>query len=350
MILPENRPALVLAPMQDVTDLSFMRVIARRGAPDWFVTEYFRVHPISKPEAHILRSIRENTTGRPIYAQLIGRDPESLQRTIALLENEPIAGIDLNLGCPAPVVCRKDAGGGLLRDPATLDDLLGMMRAAVKGRFTVKTRLGFTSPEEFPKLLDVFRRHAIDGLTVHGRTVAERYQTPVHPDAIRPAVEALPCPVIANGNAVDVETARNLLTQTGAAGVMVGRGAIRNPWIFAQLDAALRGQPAFRPTHRDLLEYITDLYDELAAATETFDPLKHVQRMKRTLVYISQGIGDGTFDHQIRRARSPDEFHTICRTHLDHAAPLPVLPPENSRIFCGFLAWNAPGGIPVHDH
>ncbi len=338
MTLPENRPALVLAPMQDVTDLSFMRVIARRGAPDWFVTEYFRVHPISKPEAHILRSIRENATGRPIYAQLIGRDPESLRRTIAFLENEPIAGIDLNLGCPAPIVCRKDAGGGLLRDPAALDDLLGMIRGAVRGRFTVKTRVGFSSPDEFPKLLEIFRRHAIDGLTVHGRTVAERYQTPVHPEVIRLAVEAMPCPVIANGNAVDVETALNLLSQTGAAGVMVGRGAIRNPWIFSQLDAALRGQPIFLPTHRDLLGYIEDLYEELAAETETFDPLKHVQRMKRTLVYMSQGIRDGAFDHQIRRARTPDEFHEICRSHLDHGAALPVLPPEHSRIFCGFGA------------
>jgi len=338
MTLPDHRPALVLAPMQDVTDLSFMRVIARRGAPDWFVTEYFRVHPVSKPEPHILRSIRENTTGRPVYAQMIGHDAESLKRTIEFLEKEPIAGIDINLGCPAPVVCRKDAGGGLLRDPVALDGLLGMMRDAVKGRFTVKTRVGFASPDEFPKLLEVFRRHAIDGLTVHGRTVAERYQTPVHSDVIRMAVEAMPCPVIANGNAVDVVSACNLLAQTGAAGVMVGRGAIRNPWIFSQLDAELRGLPVSRPTHRDLMHYISDLYDELAANTDAFDPLKHVQRMKRTLVYIGQGIGDGGFDHEIRRARTPDEFHGICRAHLDHDAVLPALPPENSRIFCGFGA------------
>lgn len=336
MTLPDGRPALVLAPMQDVTDLSFMRVIARRGAPDWFVTEYFRVHPISKPEPHILRSIRENATGRPVYAQVIGRDPESLKRTIAFLENEPIAGIDLNLGCPAPVVCRKDAGGGLLRDPGTLDGLLGALRDAVRGRLTVKTRIGFASPGEFPDLLEIFRRHAIDGLTVHGRTVAERYQTPVHPEVIRTAVETMPCPVIANGNAVDVGTACNLLAQTSAAGVMIGRGAIRNPWIFSQLDAAMRGRPIFRPTHRDLLGYITDLYDSLAADTAAFDPHKHVQRMKRTLVYISQGIGNGEFDHQIRRAVTPEAFHQVCRIHLDHDGDLPPLPPEHSRVFCGF--------------
>ena len=79
--IPENRPALVLAPMQDVTDLPFMRVIARRGAPDWFVTEYFRVHPGSKLHPYIQRSITENATDRPIFAQMIGSDVDSLVRT-----------------------------------------------------------------------------------------------------------------------------------------------------------------------------------------------------------------------------------------------------------------------------
>lgn len=337
-MISARRPALVLAPMQDVTDLAFMRVVARRGAPDWFVTEYFRVHPISKPEAHILRAIRENTTGKPVFAQLIGRDPDSLKRTIEVLEREPIAGIDLNLGCPAPVVCRKDAGGGLLRDPAALDGLLGFLRDAVHGRFTVKTRVGYASPDEFAGLLEVFRRHAIDGLTVHGRTVAERYRTPVHADAIRQAVSAMPCPVIANGNAVDVATAMSLLEQSGAAGVMIGRGAIRNPWIFGQLDAAFHGRVGFRPAYRDLLGYVADLYDELAAMTVDFDPLKHVQRMKRTMAYISEGIGDGDFGYRIRRAVTEEEFHRICREHLDHPEPLPVLPPEDSSIFRGWSA------------
>ena len=109
--LLSHRPALVLAPMQDVTDLPFMRVLARRGAPDWFVTEYFRVHPDSCLHRYILRSIVENETRRPIFAQMIGRDLPGLIRTARELARHPIAGVDLNLGCPAPIVCRKDAGG-----------------------------------------------------------------------------------------------------------------------------------------------------------------------------------------------------------------------------------------------
>jgi tRNA-dihydrouridine synthase len=321
--------------MQDVTDLPFMRVIARRGAPDWFVTEYFRVHPDSVPHPYIVRSITENATGRPIFAQMIGRDLESLARTAKQLAELPVAGIDLNLGCPAPIVCRKNAGGGLLREPAEIDRLLGALREAIPGRFTVKTRVGFADSTEFPELLEVFRRHAIDGLTIHGRTVSEQYRTPVHPERVRAAVAAMPCPVIANGNVVDVATGLAFLEKSGAAGLMIGRGAIRNPWIFAQLEAAFFGADPPEPSHRDLLEYVIELYDELARETKRLIPNSHVQRMKKTLAYISHGL-EGGFEHDMRRAVTPEDFFRICRTHLDHDASLPALPPVGSKLFCGF--------------
>ncbi len=332
--IPPDRPALVLAPMQDVTDLPFMRVLSRRWAPDWFVTEYFRVHPDSRLDRYILRSIDENETGRPVFAQMIGRDLPNLIRTARELAEHPIVGIDLNLGCPAPIVCRKDAGGGLLRSPDTVDRLIGELRAAIPGRFTVKTRVGFQTPEEFCRLLEIFRSHAIDGLTIHGRTVADGYRTPVHAGCVARAVSEMPCPVIANGSVVDVETARAWLALTAARGLMIGRGAIRNPWIFRQLRDHFAGRPVVRPTRRDLLAYVRELYEELARETKRFEPRSHVQRMKRTLVYISHGLGN--FEHEIRRAATPDEFDAICRSHLHSDEALPALPPEGSKIFCGF--------------
>ena len=334
-LLPSARPALVLAPMQDVTDLPFMRVLARRGAPDWFVTEYFRVHPHSGLNAYILRSISENETGRPVFAQMIGKEIPDLVRTARELATYPVAGIDLNLGCPAPVVCRKDAGGGLLRDPAKVDAILGALRDAIPGRFTVKTRLGYHSPVEFPKLLEIFRKHAIDGLTIHGRTVEDRYATPVKPDSVKLAVETMPCPVIANGNVVDAETALAYHRQTGAAGLMIGRGAIRNPWIFARIAAAFSGNEPPEPTRRDLLAYIRELSVELAREHPDFDPLLHIQRMKKTLIYICEGI-DPDFEREIRRMKTPAEFENLCREHLDSPEALKPLPPGDSRIFCGF--------------
>ncbi|MFT3992282.1 MAG: tRNA-dihydrouridine synthase family protein [Luteolibacter sp.] len=335
--LPTRRPALVLAPMQDVTDLPFMRVLARRSLPDWFVTEYFRVHPDSRLNKYILRSITENETGKPIFAQMIGRDIPGLIRNARELAQYPVAGIDLNLGCPAPIVCSKNAGGGLLRDPEMVNRIIGELRAAIPGRFTVKTRIGYHSEDEFPRLLGIFKSHAIDGLTIHGRTVSERYQTPVHPDCVKLAVETMPCPVIANGNVVDVSTGLSYHHQTRAAGLMIGRGAIRNPWIFLQLTAAFLGEKPITPTHRDLLGYIRDLYDELARESLRFDPLTHVQRMKKTLVFISHGL-DAEFENQIRRVKAPEDFHAICASHLDHAKPLPAFPPLDSKLFCGFDA------------
>jgi tRNA-dihydrouridine synthase len=334
-LLPTGRPALVLAPMQDVTDLPFMRVLARRGPPDWFVTEYFRVHQDSRLNGYILRSIDENETGRPIFAQMIGRDIGCLVKTARELAQHPIAGIDLNLGCPAPIVCRKDAGGGLLRDPEMIHRILGTLRESISGRLTVKTRVGYHDDSEFAGLLEIFRSHAIDGLTIHGRTVVERYGTPVHPERVKAAVEVMPCPVIANGNVVDVGTGKAYLAKTGAAGLMVGRGAIRNPWIFSQLEAAFDGLPPIQPVGRDLLEYIRDLYDEMARETPKFDPPAHVQRMKRPLVYICQGLGDD-FEQSIRRMKTPEDFSAICSGRLDNDEPLPECPPENSRLFCGF--------------
>src|SRR5215831_2721983 len=116
-LLRGDEPVLTLAPMQDVTTLEFMRVIARYGGPDVYWTEYFRVHGDSRPEKWILDSITKNPTSRPVVAQLIGNDIPALVRTAKLLQKFPIAAIDLNLGCPAPVVYRKCAGGGLLREP-----------------------------------------------------------------------------------------------------------------------------------------------------------------------------------------------------------------------------------------
>jgi tRNA-dihydrouridine synthase B len=106
-------PFLALAPMQEVTNGAFWTLIHRYGGADVYWTEYFRVHADSTPEKWIVDSIRENTTGRPVVAQMIGNDVPALVRTAKALQQLPVAAVDLNLGCPAPIVYRKCAGGGL---------------------------------------------------------------------------------------------------------------------------------------------------------------------------------------------------------------------------------------------
>lgn len=323
--------------MQDVTNLPFMRVIQKYGGPDYYVTEYFRVHADYSIEQKILRSITENETGRPVYAQLIGQDVQALVRVARELQAYPVAGIDLNLGCPAPVVCRKDAGGGLLRKREHMEHIIASLRDAIDGKFTVKTRVGYDSHHEFEELLEIFKRHAIDTLTIHGRTVSERYQTPIHTECIRLAAEQMDCPVMANGNVVDVQTGQGALRKTRADGLMIGRGAIRNPWIFDQLRATFAGNAPHQPSRAELLGYIENLYDEIASHADDFDPGKHVNRMKKYMLYIVQGIDEG-FEHRIRRVTTPEQFHTTCRDFLDNGDTLPARPPEKSKLFCGFDA------------
>src|SRR6266403_5869632 len=199
-MLTGTAPMLTLAPMQDVTDLPFWGLMTRFGGADIYFTEYFRVYATSVLERNILKSITENPTGRPVIAQMIGNDVPSLVRTARELQQHSIVAVDLNLGCPAPIVYRKCAGGGLLREPKRVDAILGALRDAISIKFTVKTRLGFDSTELFGELLPIFAKHSLDLLTVHGRTVKEMYRTEVHYDFIARAVAELPCPVLANGN------------------------------------------------------------------------------------------------------------------------------------------------------
>ncbi len=333
-----GRPILALAPMQEVTDLAFMRVLSRYGHPDVYFTEYFRVHAHSRPDRDILRSITENPTGRPVIAQMIGRDVERLVATARELQHHPVAGIDLNLGCPAPCVCSKDSGGGLLRDPEQLDAILGALRDAVSVAFTVKSRVGYGSPDEFDRLLRIFARHPIDALSVHGRTVAERYHSAIHLDRIRQAVEALPCPVFANGNIVSVRTARLTRDATGAAGLMVGRGAIRHPWIFSDLRRFFEtGLPPAARTTADLRDYIGHLYLETRDSRAT--EIQHVTRMKRYLNFIAPGIGENErFLHEIRRVRTERDFFSVRDRYLTGERVLAAEPPVSS-VFAGL----APG-------
>lgn len=335
-LLARPDPLLALAPMQEVTDLPFWKLLSNRGGPDVYWTEYFRVHSTSRLEKSILRSLTENPTGRPAIAQLIGNDVEAMAAAAVELQEYPVAAIDLNLGCPAPVVYRKCAGGGLLREPHRIDRLLGRLREVIGRsgiRFTVKTRIGFESPTEWDALLNRFARHSLDLLTVHGRTVLEMYRSTVHYDCIREAVQRMPCPVLANGNVDSPRRARDILACTGARGLMIGRGCIRNPWLYDQIRQELAGKPRFRPSGREVLAYIEALWK----ASEPPDSIERLQvvHMKRYMNFIGLGVSPTAqkcerFLHGIRRATTRTEFFSICTEFLDHNEPMDLIPPDST--------------------
>lgn len=324
--LASSAPLLALAPMQEITDGAFWALVHGYGGADVYWTEYFRVQADSTPERRILDAIRGNTTGRPVVAQVIGHDVAGLVRTARVLEAEGVAAVDLNLGCPAPVVYRKCAGGGLLREPDRVDAILGALRDALTIPFTVKTRVGFASIDEFETLLPIFARHRLDALTVHARTVAQMYRLPVHYALIRRAVEVMPCPVIANGHVHSAAQAADVLRETGARGLMIGRAAIRSPWLFTQIRDHLAGRPVVLPTGSDVWAYIRALWDSQTVPGR--EERTHCERMKKFLNYLGEGI-PGPFLHRIRRATSAAEFDAICAEYLDHDQPMTLEPVES---------------------
>lgn len=326
-LLNGAEPISVLAPMQDVTDLPFWRVMSAYGGPDIYFTEYFRVYPNSTLDKNILKCVTENPTGRPAIAQLIGNDIPALTSAARELQEHPIVAVDLNLGCPAPVVYRKRAGGGLLREVDTLDAILGALRDVIRIKFTVKTRLGFESPDGFDTLLKVFGRHHIDMLTVHGRTVKDMYRSAVRYDLIATAVQALDCPVLANGNIYNAARALEVARQTGAQGLMIGRAAIRNPWIFRQIQSLGRGETPVLPKGREVLDYLTCLYEW--TRPPNMNGAAQVKKMKKYLNYIGLGIdAQGGFLHEIRRVTTEKAFFQTCEAYLDHSEPMALEPME----------------------
>jgi tRNA-dihydrouridine synthase B len=308
-------PLTALAPMQDVTTLAFMQVIDRYGSPDYYFTEYFRVYQNSRLEAHILKSITENSTGKPIFAQMIGESIPDLVRAAQELEKYAIAGVDLNLGCPAPRVYRKNVGGGLLRDPERIEQIFAALRQAISGKFTVKMRIGFDGIEHFLQILELINRYQIDLLSLHGRTVKGGYHSEVRYDLIAEAVKMLNCPLLANGNISSIASTKSILAQTEAAGVMIGRNAIRNPWIFGQIRAHYQNIPLPIISLKDVYSYIHDLAN-LTCPKDLREKSK-INHLKKYLNFIGLSVDrEGNFLKEIRIVQTEKDFWRVGESYL----------------------------------
>ena len=306
---------LLLAPMQDVTDLAFMRTLQRiNSLPDAFITAYFRSTPTTCALAeHNLRCIDENETGVPVLAQLAGSDAPALLRDAAMLLARPgVAGINLNAGCPSPLVNRHGAGAGLLRDlPRFAEIARELRRALPAGQFSIKCRLGWEHAEtEFPRILEILAAAAPDEVGIHARTRKQLYGGFPDFSYVQRAVATLTCPVLANGDIGTPAQAAACLQATSAAGLLIGRGAVRNPYLFRQL----RGGPA--PTLEEMRQYYSILVEEtgrilLHKRTEK----GHCNRMKKYLAFCYPDFSPKA-EYQLRRCTSIPEMLRI----LEHGA------------------------------
>ncbi len=308
-------PPTALAPMQDITFAPFMKLVAECGAPDYLFTAFYRVHEHSRLDDSIRECIEGNESGRPIFAQLIGEDPDHLARAVGELKGLPIAGIDLNLGCPAPKVYKKNVGGGLLRDPVRIGEILARLRAEIPGLFSVKMRFGFEDDRHFEIILDLLEANSVDLVSLHARTVRQLYRGRPDYTYIKRAVERLPCPVLANGDITSADKAAEVLALTGAHGVMIGRTAVRNPWIFRQCREKFSGTNVFAPTFGDVRHYVDRLWE--ATGEPGLADKHHIPRMKKLLNFIGLGVDpEGAFLRNMRTAQTAAELFAVCDAFL----------------------------------
>lgn len=305
---------LVLAPMQDVTDLAFMRTLHRiNSLPDTFITAYFRSTSTTCAMAeHNLLCIDENDTGVPILAQLAGSDAPALLRDAAQLLLRPgVAGINLNAGCPSPLVNRHGAGAGLLRDLPRFETILQEMRRQIPaGQFSVKCRLGWGDTAEFPTILELLAAAEPDEVGIHARTRQQLYSGAPQFAHVQLAASRLSCPVLANGDIGTVSQAYECLAATGAAGLMLGRGAVRNPYLFRQL----RGGPA--PSREEMRIYYATLVEETGRVLIHKRTEKgHCNRMKKYLAFCYPDFTPEQ-EYRLRRCTTISEMLRI----LEHGA------------------------------
>lgn len=299
---------LALAPMQDVTDLAFMRTLSRIGClPDVLVTPYFRSTATTCAMGdENLRCIRENETGCPIHAQLAGSDAAALVRDATELLKLPVAGINLNAGCPSPLVNRHGAGAALLRDRENFREILLRLRDAVpEGKFSVKCRIGWQDPAEFEGILALLAEARPDMVMVHLRTRADLYSERLHWELGPAAVQSLPCPVLLNGSVDSPAVAQRALEGTGCAGLMLGRGVVRNPYLFR----VLRG--GAHPSREEMCNYYNILIEETGRILhEGATQAAHCNRMKKYLAFCYDDFGD-IQEYALRRCIDINQMRAI---------------------------------------
>ncbi len=238
---------LFLAPMEGLGDRAFRKTAASVGGFDWACTEFIRV----SQNPHIPSLAKEysphDTAPIPQAAQLMGSDPEMMGRVAKAIEERGAPRIDLNCGCPSNTVTGKGAGSSLLKSPELLNAVVGSMVRSVSVPVTAKLRSGFTDIFLFRENLLAAQEAGIAFLTLHPRTKEDGYGPPARWDLIAEAKQILNIPVIGNGDILTVDDAVRMLAQTKCDGLMIGRGAVSNPWIFQEIKAHFRGEEYVRP-------------------------------------------------------------------------------------------------------
>jgi len=260
-----SKPLFALAPLAGFTDLPFRSVVKKFGA-DLTVSEMISSNALVFKSKKTFKMLEKNALETPYSIQIAGSDLTVIQKAVELLnERDGIDIIDLNCGCPAPKVVNNLQGSSLLTDLPRMAETIQTIKKYSKKEYTsVKMRLGFDSKNhvEIAKLCE---DNGADYIAVHGRTKAGKYKAPVDYEAIREIVEAVKIPVIANGDINTPQKAKWTLEHTGAAGVMIGRGAVGRPWMFQLMKNHISGKGDSEVTSALVQEVVLEHFDQMVA-------------------------------------------------------------------------------------
>lgn len=252
---------LMLAPMQGLSNRGLRSLFIDWVRPDSVFSEFIRIaggkRRTLRPTQ--LQDLAPHQGATPLIAQLIGRQPELLAEAAQTLQNAGIRHINLNLGCPFGRTTSSAIGGELLSQPEQIPPLLDALRKVVTGSFSVKLRAGFDQPRQIFELLPLMEAAGVDFLVLHPRTVVQQYSGSADHSITAEAVQATRLPVIANGDITTAARGQQLLTDTGVAGLMLGRGALADPLLFSRI----RNQAPALPTPEELQQNGRRLLQEL---------------------------------------------------------------------------------------
>ncbi len=252
------KPLVALAPMADMTDLPFCLICKEHNAPMMF-REMVSSEAIVRMNPKTLRMAESDDRERPLVQQIFGSDPDTMAEAARIIEEKFLPdGIDINMGCPVYNIVHNFNGASLIRDPERATNIIKKMKAAVQVPISVKTRLGWSKDTDCLDFVKVVADAGAELISLHGRTKEQGYSGIANWDRVGEARAQVPhIPFLVNGDIVTPEHAKDALQRSGADGVLLGRGALGNPWVFPRMEAYLKqGKLLPEPTLKEKIETV----------------------------------------------------------------------------------------------
>ncbi|WP_281416845.1 tRNA dihydrouridine synthase [Geoanaerobacter pelophilus] len=301
---------LMLAPMQGLTNRALRAYFIEHVRPDVIFTEFMRVNTApagTSLTAADLRDVATEQGGVPLVVQLVGHGREALVSAARVAQEAGAAHINLNMGCPYGRMGGGMTGGGMLRCPDDLAEVIPALREVIAGSFSVKIRAGYDDPDQILSLLPLFESSGVDFLVLHPRTVVQKYQGVADHGVTTRVVRETLLPVIANGDIRSAADGNLLLGETGAAGLMLGRGAIADPLLFLRLRGEVPPEPSREERRLELARYLREM---LTRYSQLFcGDMQVLSKIKEIIAYLDDPELTKPLK-ELRRARTLQAFAT----------------------------------------